>query len=57
MNLLSEFRAMVRQAERKQLKSIEDEALIAAGSAIEFWLESHTEEKKPHIFEVVALRL
>jgi hypothetical protein len=57
MSLLSEFRALVAQAQRKAVKTPEDEATIAAGAAIEYWLGGYEEGAKAHIFEVCGLSL
>jgi hypothetical protein len=55
MSLLGEFRALVAQAKRKSVKTPEDEAIIAAGAAIEYWLDGYEEGAKAHIFEVSGL--
>jgi hypothetical protein len=48
---LTEFRSLVAQAKRKPCKQPEDEAIIAAGAAIEYWLRHYSAKHQPAVFD------
>jgi hypothetical protein len=52
--LLNEFRAIVAQAKRKQIKGPEEEALIAAGNAVEYLLQHYAPDERAEIFEGIT---
>ncbi len=51
MDLLTEFRSLAAQARRKTCKQIEDEAIIAACEAIEYWLKNCPHDLQGAAFE------